>query len=953
MASLEQLTVAIPNAGRRTLLAALSDLSEARFPDRLRVCVLDAERMDAPAQIALLDELAADPLLDVIFALNKADRITGPRTVITRTLALLRERGFRQPILYPVCARAALLFGLPTEQIAGDELMSELGSFYFRYSPGEQSLSAFAVTRDGSRCLGSREVTPEQLRLAVTNTGVPALAAALEAQCLPEPAPVEATGNRQQATGDAEPASDEESAPAETVGAAIGRPPEEPALDEEPAPVEEPAPIEEPAPTEEPAPIEAVGAAIGRPPEEPAPDEEPALVEEPSPDEEPDPDEVLTELLELTGLTDAPDEEEVDAAPEDGAPEAPSEEPAPDEPAPAAGLDELLAQAAGADCAKLLDLARAVPTVDASNELRDQAMDQLHAAYQRRQTEELDMLTEGADALGLEALRALADQISAGPYTVQARTPYAARINRRIDELQSDELAALCAGVEEADSRELAQIRERLEKTDCAEVLKTEHYQRIEARQEALDLEALDRVTAGAEQMNEKELRALAVTLEAGNWNQKFVTGYRHRIELLREAVIYNEVQDELAELDDMERREVLELRERIMQKALPARFTAGAEARIDEKLYRLDMLRLMALNNDLDKLDFDGLDELRAIVARGDYSERARQEYLDRLMAREKALILENASARAELTRQLIAQHKLRMSDFTISASSRDYEERLQAFWGGTGLEQPRDIPVFLFDNASDYAMSGSRFYYKTGRDLAYVPVENIDHFQVMRQHLSLNLQIVGKDSSYRLTDAKISRGGAERTLAFLNDCVSRWAEPGPPSSRGIPAELRLPRLNPADYTAAVEAEPPTAKDAWEQFCAAYEAAGLRQGNLVRPGDDADSEKLRRLRLNFGLPENAALVWYGSASRLGPVKEGAAVGPKAVYLKEGKQPLRSIPIEEVFELRAVSGKRVNVVSLRGESLTLEISDDMVPLLSDYVRTIQLGAWLRRAEAKA
>ena len=1009
MASLEQLIVAVPGAGRHTLLAALQPLADGQFPENLRLCVLDAERMDAPAQIALVDELAADPLLDVIFALNKADRFTGPRTALTRTLALLRERGFPRPTLYPICARAAMLFSLPPEQIAGAELMSELGNLYFRYSPGEQSLSAFAVTRESALCLGSREITPEQLRLAVTNTGVPALAAALEALRLPEEAPLtdvtetdEPVGALTERPPEAEPTDEAvgaatgrppEAEPTdEAVGAATGRPPEAEPTDEavgaatgrppEAEPTDEPAGAAtgrppEAEPTDEPVgggaldallpdeteTDEPAGAATGRPPEAEPTDEPVGAATgrppEAEPTDEPVGGGVLDAPLPDDAETDEPAGRDALIAPTpfpaaSTAEETPSEDPLDhiensDAEDP---LGELLSLAKTANCAELLELARSVPAVKASDELRDQALDVLHAAYQTRQTEELDALTAGTEALGLDELRTLADRITAGPYTVQARTPYTARLNERIDAIQSAELTDLCAGVETADARTLNQIREALDQMDCAEVLKTEHYHRVEARQEKLDLEALDRVTAGAEGMDEKELRALAVTLEANNWNPKFVTGYRHRINQLIEASQYREVQELLADLDDMERREVLELRERLAEKSLPARFTAGAAARIEEKLYRLDMLRLMALNNDLESLDFEGLDELRAIVGRGDYAERAKNEYLDRLLVREKALILENTSARAELTRQLIAQHKLRMSDFTLSTSSRDFDERLRAFWGGTGLEQPRDIPVFLFDNASDYAMTGTRFYYKSGRDLAFVPIENIDHFQVMRQHLSLNLQIVGKDNSYRLTDARISRSGSERVLEFLNDCVSRWAEPGPPTSRGISAEYRLPRLDAADYTAPVELEPPTAREAGEQFRAAYESARLRCGTLVSPEDSSGMDRLRRLRQNFGLPENVPVIWYESASRLGPVKEGAAIGPRAVYLKEGKLPLRTIPVGEIFEIRASGSRRVTVTSLRNETLTLETADDMAPLLADYVRTLQLGDWLRGSENK-
>ena len=362
-------------------------------------------------------------------------------------------------------------------------------------------------------------------------------------------------------------------------------------------------------------------------------------------------------------------------------------------------------------------------------------------------------------------------------------------------------------------------------------------------------------------------------------------------------------------------------------------------------------MLRLMALQNEFDRLDFDGFDELRAQVARGDFCERAKGYYLNRLLARENALILENTSARAELSRQLISRHKLRISDFTFASLSRDYQTKLDDFWIGTGLEQPRDIPVFLFDNGSRYAMTATRFYFKAGRHLEYVPIESIDHFQVMKQHLSLLLQIVGKDNSYRLTEARISRSGAERTLDFLNDCIRRWANPGPAGR--LAAELRVRSLDAADYTAPVEPETLRPQIAWELFSEAYQAAGLREGYLIRPGDEDDMQRVRKLRENFGLPENAPVVWYGPASRFGPVKEGVAFGAQGIYQKEGKDPVRTVPLAEICTVCPADGKRMLVTTLQNETVTLSVTDHMIPLIADYVRAIQLGDYLRTQEEQA
>ena len=189
MASLKELTLGIPGAGRRTLLSVLPQT--LRLPENFRLCVLDARRMDAPEQIALLDSLAAEPELRLLFVVNHADRITGLRTALTRTLALLRERGFPRPELLPSCAKAASLLSLAAAggSVPPEEL-GEQGDFYYRYGPGENCLPAFAVEQLPLCRVGSRELSHAQLRAALENTGLPALARRLQELALPEEAPV-------------------------------------------------------------------------------------------------------------------------------------------------------------------------------------------------------------------------------------------------------------------------------------------------------------------------------------------------------------------------------------------------------------------------------------------------------------------------------------------------------------------------------------------------------------------------------------------------------------------------------------------------------------------------------------------------------------------------------------------------------------------------------------------
>ena len=86
--------------------------------------------------------------------------------------------------------------------------------------------------------------------------------------------------------------------------------------------------------------------------------------------------------------------------------------------------------------------------------------------------------------------------------------------------------------------------------------------------------------------------------------------------------------------------------------------------------------------------------------------------------------------------------------------------------------------------------------------------------------------------------------------------------------------------------------------------------------------------------------------MWYCSASILGSVREGVALGPKAIYVKESRLPTKTIPLLEIYSIQRGGNKRVDLSTVQNQSYGLEISGDLAPVLADYVRTIQLGALL-------
>ena len=903
--SLSASVYALNGAGKTTLLNILPE--DLTLPSDACVCLVDAQRLEDAAQKTLLAQVAdhaGQNGLTPIFVLVKADCLPALRSSMARLTARLRELGFDQPEIYPISAEAARLFLLPTE---GRELtqaeQSELAVWYDRFGPGENSLPGYAVT-DGMTCLvGGREVSPLQLRLALENTGLPALTARLEelskvaaGSRIPRPAP----------------------AP---------KPAEEAPAEPEPAPEPEPA-----AEAELPAPGEA--APEGAPE---APETEPETVDS----------EAWLARIEEAAYEDLP---ALDAAIR----ALPVDESVGAELRAALArrrwalnceqLEDMLADREELDCAGLLRLAQRIKDADLPEAIQKQGLETLHTQYQARELTELRELTLDTDSLDIPGLYALIDQINAGPYTAASRVPYTDLLNHRIDELHTKALEEACEGLEEADRETMDRMRAAVEARDCAEVLKTDFYRRLELRKDALEQAELEELTVGAELKSAQELEALEEQLLEGTWNPKFLNTYLQKVSLCREAAEYHELLQQTEDLDSMPRDKVVKLQQEIQERDLPQRLTGEVLKRIDERIYRLDILKLVTVEGDFDALGFDQIDGLRTRVSREEICERARSEYLEKLNQREHALIYENTATHAALVQQVIAQFKLRLVDFDISVTDPKYDAKLKQFWGGSGMEQPRDIPVFLHANVSTLGFSGQRFWYRNGRDLAFLPLAEIKSFQYMKQHLSLNLQIIRQDDTYLLTDAKLFRNNANQVISFLNECLRRWNELSLAESYpgGV---IRTAGFDVEALTAATRTEPLTEDKVLNILRRSFAAAKGKAGTVSVPDQEVWLGKTRKLLQAMNLPEKTKIAWFDTSGILGSVKEAVAVGPAGVYLLASKQPLQTVPMGDIFSL-AKAGKRVVLTTLSNQTLNLDVPPEMAPLLNDYIRGIQLSRTL-------
>ena len=228
------------------------------------------------------------------------------------------------------------------------------------------------------------------------------------------------------------------------------------------------------------------------------------------------------------------------------------------------------------DCATLLNLAQSVRDSDFPEAIREKTLEVLRTQFQSRELTELRELTLDSDKRDLDGLEALIDEINRGPYDAQSRAPYLDLVNHRIDELHVQAMETACTGLEQADAGLLAEMRAFVDGRDCADVLKSSFYARLEQRQDELDEAELTALTSDAGQKTPEELDEILRTLDEGSWNPRLLPRFRQRVALCREAAVARSLAAEAADLDSMDRDAATALRQRVVERGLPARLTDG-----------------------------------------------------------------------------------------------------------------------------------------------------------------------------------------------------------------------------------------------------------------------------------------------------------------------------------------------------------------------------------------
>ena len=143
-------------------------------------------------------------------------------------------------------------------------------------------------------------------------------------------------------------------------------------------------------------------------------------------------------------------------------------------------------------------------------------------------------------------------------------------------------------------------------------------------------------------------------------------------------------------------------------------------------------------------------------------------------------------------------------------------------------------------------------------------------------------------------------------------------------------------------ELAARIPEQPLTEETALEILRRQYERKKLRAGSLADADPETWAGKTRKVLQAMSLPEKTKLVWFDTSGLLGSIKDAVAVGPAGFYLLENKQTVKTVPMEDIYNVGR-SGKRAVVTTLQNQTYNPDLPQDMIPLLDEYVKAVQLA----------
>ena len=592
------------------------------------------------------------------------------------------------------------------------------------------------------------------------------------------------------------------------------------------------------------------------------------------------------------------------------------------------------------------------------NELCAKAQ-QKKVAIQRQmdqaEDEALQDLCKNMDTATIEELQNLKVLVKSGGYQERNYAKYIRNIDAKIEFLHVQNMEAYCTYLDEADRAKTKGIKDVVDAEDCRVEVKQKFYARISKRNEELDFDDLCKLTENLDHKPLDELTEILACLEGDTYNKKFTKAFAVKARKYLEKAQLERVESLTSSVSSCDMAQLEELSNRLSLLEYEKRLTVLAEEKMADRKFELEMLSLIALGNQFDTMDLQTVQACMAESEQMGVSPRSKVLYQERLKAREYAIALEAASAHSQYIKGLMDKYGVDQSHIKVAGVSPDYKVALEQFYGNTKYNDTQDLPWFIMTGTPYIAMTRKILLYKEGSEIKAFNVGDIHSFAMSKKLLLDALGLNLRNGVSLVFPGAMGKKNLQQLVLALNEFLQNMNNPVVMSAYQ-PIIQHVEEFDPISFAVGEKKYELSAEKIVTIFLNAYaEKApmiGLNGSSVKSRRNDNWGSTENKLRASLGVAGEQELIWYFDRSilGLGLEKNGFGIGLNGVHMKNSGQNIQSLQIKDIYHV-AVSdrGTGLDFQTTKNATIYAEVTameyeraTIFAGLVEEYVKGIQL-----------
>lgn len=219
---------------------------------------------------------------------------------------------------------------------------------------------------------------------------------------------------------------------------------------------------------------------------------------------------------------------------------------------------------------------------------------------------------------------------------------YLVKIKIAMNRCEENQLALLCTGLTIKNLDQTTELKNKILSQNYEESVLKPYINKINDRIMSAQREELTELFANLEKKTISELDKLSKILNSGRYSEMFIKYYSKRLDRLSDSIAHSELEKLCAGAESLDRKELTKLKSDISALSYNSKLKNRYVKKVDSLLINFDKNEVESIFSAIDTAGNEKLDELRKIADSGKYSKILISPYIAKINEREKTLLQE-----------------------------------------------------------------------------------------------------------------------------------------------------------------------------------------------------------------------------------------------------------------------------------------------------------------------